>query len=221
MTPISDDVRGDQHTIHRIEAFTDIVMGFCLAQIGVSLVMPKGGFDTATVWMNVQLFLVSFFFIVVLWWLHHRIFKTYFVLNSFTLALNFTMLGSLVMTMYFLQIGLHVAAANGDAAPFLRCFAISFACAYGLLGGMLVYGLLSRRRELSLRDLQWGAQRASTFAIAVVFFVYAGSLGQQYGHFLAVRMNLAGLTLFVAAMVFARLAVPFLVKLAFVKSQPS
>ena len=93
-----------ERTIHRIEAFSDIVMGFCLAEIGLGLSIPRTG-DNANLGGNVFAFVASFSLVVMLWWNHHRLFRTYLVLTRATLFMNFALLGGLVLMLYFLQIG--------------------------------------------------------------------------------------------------------------------
>ena len=72
-------------------------MGFCLAEMGFNLAILKDPAALALVWPSLAAFAVSFVFVFlsVLWWFHHKLFVTYFVLNPLTVLLNFVMLGSL------------------------------------------------------------------------------------------------------------------------------
>jgi uncharacterized membrane protein len=162
------------HTVHRLEAFSDIVMGFCLAQLGVNLVMPKSGSDAAGVWANVAFFVAAFLFIALLWWMHHRTFATYFVLNLPMIVMNFAMLCGLILTLYFFESVIHVASAGNDPRIFFALFVYSFALVYALLGGMLLFGIIVRRHELSAADMRWGISQLAGIPIAVIFFVVVG-----------------------------------------------
>lgn len=164
-----------QHTVHRLEAFSDVVMGFCLAQLGLNLALP-GRLSVATdVLPNVALFIASFAFIALLWWLHHRTFSTYFVLNTPMIVTNFAMLCALVVTLYFFESVIHVPSSDANAAIYFPGFAVSFAIVYGLLGVMLVSGLRLRWSALPPSDIRWGIGQLTSIAIAVLFFALVGA----------------------------------------------
>jgi Endosomal/lysosomal potassium channel TMEM175 len=65
---------GDERTTHRLEAFSDIVIGFCMAELGLSLVIPKDAAGLASSWANLNVFAVSFVLIALIWWWHHKFF---------------------------------------------------------------------------------------------------------------------------------------------------
>ncbi|MGA8574250.1 MAG: TMEM175 family protein [Candidatus Cybelea sp.] len=171
-----------QHTVRRLEAFSDIVMGFCLAQLGLNLVLPQSYADAASVWPNVGLFIASFALISLLWWLHHRTFSTYFVLNTPTILMNFAMLCALVLTLYFFESVVHVSATGRNAAVYFNFFVFAFAAVYGLLGAMLVVGLRLRYSQLLPADIRWGIGQLSSIAIAVLFFVFVGTYASLRVH---------------------------------------
>jgi len=50
----------DERTTHRLEAFSDIVMGFCMAELGLNLVIPKNVAELASSWANLNVFALSF-----------------------------------------------------------------------------------------------------------------------------------------------------------------
>jgi len=200
----------DAHTIHRIEAFSDIVIGFCIAEIGANLVLPKSVTDINTLWVNAGFFLVAFAFIVIMWWFHHRIFTTYFVLNAFSLVMNFVILAGLVLTVYFLQVFVHAAASDQNPRLFFVLWAYSFANVYTLLGILLVSGMWMRRAELARADLRWGVQRTASIAMAVVFFVIiaAPANWSNGANAIARTALLAG----IAMVLIGRVILPFVLK---------
>jgi uncharacterized membrane protein len=174
------------HDVHRLESFSDVVIGFCLAQIGLTLVLPKNATDVSTVWSSSTFFIAAFIVIVALWWLHHRIFSTYFVLNAPMVFMNFGMLGGVILALYFLESIVHVSAAGGDPSWFFALFAIAFAVVYALLAGMLLVGLFLRRAELPPADLRWGIAQMVTIAMAALFFVFAACYATLALHRVAV-----------------------------------
>ena len=164
-----------QHTVHRLEAFSDVVMGFCLAQLGLNLVLPNRLSETADLLPGVLLFIAAFAFIALLWWLHHRTFSTYFVLNTPMVVMNFAMLCALVITLYFFESVLRVPSSDANAAIYFHWFAWAFALVYALIGAMLLLGVRQRFAQLPPADIRWGIGQLSSIAIAVLFFVFAGT----------------------------------------------
>ncbi|HET6275620.1 MAG TPA: TMEM175 family protein [Candidatus Cybelea sp.] len=175
-----------QHTIHRLEAFSDVVMGFCLAQLGLNLVLPGGSTDPNAVWGSVAFFIGAFAFIALLWWLHHRTFSTYFVLNTPMIFMNFAMLCALILTLYLFESVMHVSAAGGNGATYFNWFVFAFALVYGLLGVMLAVGLRLRYRELAPADIRWGIGQLTSVVIAVLFFVFVGAYASLGLHHLSI-----------------------------------
>jgi uncharacterized membrane protein len=175
----------DERTIHRIEAFSDIVIGFCLAEIGLGLSVPNSGATLASLAGNVFVFVASFSLVVMLWWNHHRLFKTYLVLTRATLVMNFALLGCLALMLYFLQIGARDITVQGAGQYFsLRLTLLSFGAIYALLAGMFAIGVRARWSALSAGDFAWGIERtAHMFAVAVLFAVAAATLGVSIGSF--------------------------------------
>jgi uncharacterized membrane protein len=165
-----------EHTIHRLEAFSDIVIGFCLAQLGLSLVLPKSATDMFSAWESTTFFVSAFVLIAVLWWLHHRTFSTFFVLNVPMVVLNFGVLCSLILTLYFLESFMHVAGMGQNPSRFFTLFIFSFAFVYALVGAMLLAGLLVRRAELSATEKRWAIGQLTSIAMAVLFGLIAGTV---------------------------------------------
>jgi uncharacterized membrane protein len=183
MIPKDSTVGADtERTLHRIEAFSDIVIGFCIAEMGINLIVPQHASDTRAVVTAVTGFAVSFVLISFVWWFHHRIFSTYFVLTRITLILNFTLLGSLVLMVYFQQIALHFIAMDKNPTNVVRMWMAGYGAVYGLLGAMLWIGLRKRWNALTLADLRWGVSRASVLCVgAAIFYLFAAGLAGVEG----------------------------------------
>ncbi|HYL27763.1 MAG TPA: TMEM175 family protein [Candidatus Nitrosotalea sp.] len=171
-----------ERTVHRLEAFSDIVIGFCLAQLGLSLVLPKNAADMFSVWESTTFFISAFILIAVLWWLHHSTFSTFFVLNIPMVVLNFGVLCSLILTLYFLESLAHVAALGQDPSRFFTLFVFSFALVYTLLGVMLLVGLLTRRAELPQTEIRWAVNQLTSILMAVLFGLIAGTYAALSPH---------------------------------------
>jgi len=198
----------DQHTIHRLEAFSDIVIGFCLAQAALNLVFPKSAADLPAVWTNAGFFLMSFSLIAVVWWFHHRTFNTYFVLNPLSVGLNFALLASLVLSLYFLQIFLHVAEYGRDVTVYLRLWLASFGVVYGLLGMLLLTGTIALRAKLSPADLRWSVNRIAVIVLGVAIFTFVPATGTVTSqHVASVTLALS-----LAMVLFGRVVLPRLLR---------
>jgi len=165
---------GDQHTIHRLEAFSDIVIGFCIAEMGLNLLLPKTAGALPSIVVGTNGFILSFVAISIVWWIHHRLFKSFFVLTSVTLVLNFAMLGCLVLMVYFQQIALHFMVTEERSDEAVQLWLGSYSVVYALLASMLWIGLRFRWETLTIDDLRWGLSRAIlTSAGTLAFVAYA------------------------------------------------
>lgn len=187
------------HTVHRLEAFSDIVMGFCLAQLGVNLVMPKNAGDVVDVWASATFFIAAFIVIALLWWLHHRTFTTFFVLTTPTVIMNFGMLCALIVTLYLFESVMHVAAKGQDPSAFFMLFIVSFSVVYALLGAMLLFGIIARRRELAPADLRWGTSQIVSIALAILLSTGGSYLMMSLASH---RVSISYVTLVLFAIVF-------------------
>jgi hypothetical protein len=66
------DPVADERTIHRYEAFSDIVIGFSLAELGSILVLPKSGESLFADPTWLVAFLLAFAVICALWFFSGR-----------------------------------------------------------------------------------------------------------------------------------------------------
>lgn len=195
-----------QHTVHRLEAFSDIVMGFCLAQVGLGLVLPKSSGDVVTVWASATFFVSAFVFIALLWWLHHRTFSTYFVLSAPMVVMNFGMLCGLILTLYFMEGVARFVDRGQNPFVLFSLFTLAFAVVYLLLGGMLFGGLRARFAELAPTDVRWAIGELANIAMTVVFFVYAGTYAVVEAH--RVAIGYVGVAIVIAIAVVRRAVLP-------------
>jgi transmembrane protein TMEM174 (potassium channel) len=158
----------DERTLHRLEAFSDIVIGFCLAEAGLSLVIPKSVAELATMWTSLNALAFSFVLVSMLWWYHHRLFVTYLTLNAATVVMNFALLAALVFGVYFQQVTIHFLAGGIDPGVPLRLWLGSMALIYVLLAAMYAIGILERRRALDAPAVLWGVSLTYQTAISAL-----------------------------------------------------
>lgn len=98
----------EQAVIHRLEAFSDIVIGFSLAQLAVTLVIPQHSpRDLFTHVKGVKElfgFGITFALVCAVWWSHHRLFRHLFVPVPVNIVANFAALGGVIFLAFSLQV---------------------------------------------------------------------------------------------------------------------
>jgi uncharacterized membrane protein len=99
---------------HRLEAFSDIVIGFSLAQLSLSLAIPARVADLAHRPVGLFAFAITFVIICMMWLRHHKWFEHYFIPTPPNVVLNFAILGAIVLLVYALQVFLHFINRGQD-----------------------------------------------------------------------------------------------------------
>lgn len=157
----------DERTVHRLEAFSDIVIGFGLAQLGASLTFDRTMTLDPT---GVIAFFGAFAIICSLWYFHHVLFERFFVPKGVPIVLNFLWLAIVVLLVFVAtQLRNGFAHRNLD----LTYFGL-YAAAYGILA--IQTGIGMRVRGEAAQEFRAGAIRNVTFMslwslIFVVCFV--------------------------------------------------
>ena len=159
-----------------------MVIGFCIAEMGLNLIIPKSAAQLPSIAVGAYGFAISFVLIVIVWWIHHRLFKSIFVLNTATVIVNFAMLGALVLMVYFQQICVHLIATGDDIAVALQLWFGSYGVVYALLSVMLWAGLRTRWTALSDDDLRWALGRAVLASLgSLLFLLNIAIIGYRIG----------------------------------------
>lgn len=135
----------EDRTVRRLEAFSDIVIGFGLAQLGAALTLQPKTMTLAPA--GVIAFFGAFAIVCSLWYFHHRLFEYFFVPKALPIVLNFLWLAIVVLLVYSaVQFpGQGFAHRNLD----MLYFAL-YALAYGILAVQTVLGM----RELRIAEPQ-------------------------------------------------------------------
>jgi uncharacterized membrane protein len=110
--------------VHRLEAFSDIVIGFSLAQLGTTLIVPR---HAAAIVDNpgwLWVFGLTFALVCLMWWSHNRIFRLAFAATPITVILNFILLATIVLLVYLAQVfaRLNAGSTPHDAMVAARCY---------------------------------------------------------------------------------------------------
>lgn len=188
MNPTHDETQ--QRLIHRLEAFSDIVIGFSLAQLALSLTIPKNG--AAGLLENpgpLIAFVITFALVCGMWWAHHRLFVHYFVPIALMVVLNFITLAGVSFAVYSVQLMLHegpphvpghpVIAGHGslDFAFYLG----SLTLVYGLLAVQYFYGWIIRRKLLPAKMAYDGLRATLMLAGVAIASAVIAVLTVRYG----------------------------------------
>lgn len=141
----------DAHIVHRLESFSDIVFGFSLAQVGVSLALPKHAMDILRHPTMLFSFAITFAMISAIWWVHARVFRHYFHPTRLAIVLNFVVLGLTILLVYTLEIFTHTKMPSPDYSAATRLYFGTFAFTFGALACLSAVGLHARWEHLSER----------------------------------------------------------------------
>src|SRR6478672_4918606 len=101
--PVDTKFRARSHEVSRIEAFSDVVFGFALTLLVVSLEVPKTFDDLLTDMRGFIPFAVCFGIFALVWWQHHNFFRRYGLDDAITATLNFVLLFVMLFYTYPLK----------------------------------------------------------------------------------------------------------------------
>jgi uncharacterized membrane protein len=156
-------------------------------------VVPKDPATFVKSWPSLEAFAASFIFVSCLWWFHHKLFLTYFVLNPVTVTLNFVMLGSLALAMYFQEVmAQFMATPKMDIKLPVLCWMISLAIVFGIVTVQYTIGIAHRRATLDERDIRWGVNRAFRTSVVTLLCITFPLAYALFGHLMTVLYTTAG-----------------------------
>lgn len=157
------DWRGGEIT--RLEAFCDVIFGFALTLLVVSLEVPRSYAEMARDMRGFLPFAVCFAQLALIWYTHYKFSRRYGLEDFYTVFLNLTLLFvvlfyvyplKFLFTMLFSQLthteGLE-AVSRADAATLMKIYGIGFASVFGLF--VLMYRHAYKlRRALELNEVE-------------------------------------------------------------------
>lgn len=196
----------EERTLHRLEAFSDIVIGFGLAQLGAVLVI-----DQKTMTLDaaaVIAYFGAFAVICSLWYFHHRLFENFFVPRTWPIVLNFLWL-AIVVLLVFCAAHFNSLNAFTNANLDLLYFGL-YAGAYGILAIQTILGVRAMPELDALQRLKSRANVAFMTFWAAVFVVCFALVKFMPGNALAgnaisLTFVIAGAGSFVMGFYFKRL----------------
>jgi uncharacterized membrane protein len=140
----------DEVFVRRLEAFGDIVMGFSLALLGLTLIVP----NHAAILVEQQTWLVAyvwtFALVCVMWASHYWTFRYVFVPTPFCLIVNYAKLALTVLLIFMVQVLLR-SYQTGTERDVIYANELYWGCLAAIWAAsalLLIVGLRDRRAYL-------------------------------------------------------------------------
>jgi uncharacterized membrane protein len=158
----------EEHLVHRLEAFSDIIIGFSLAQMTLNLALPNDVLDLfAKHSQALAAFGLTFCIVAGMWWSHHRLFTSYFVPTGLNVVLNFLSLGGVMFLVYSLQVWIH-STAHRDVA--YAMYSSSIAWVICIIAFLMYRGVILRGQRMKPEVAQLGRRRSIRVGIIGIAF---------------------------------------------------
>jgi uncharacterized membrane protein len=146
----------------RIDGFSDVVFGFALTLIVVSLEVPHTYAELHRVLLGFIPFFICFVFLIMVWWSHFRFFRRYGLHDVATILINSVLLFTLLFYVYPLKFLFTVAIGHVDDTVFndvlqlrelMVVYGAGFAAIYFCISA-LYFNAWRQRRHLHLSPLE-------------------------------------------------------------------
>jgi uncharacterized membrane protein len=161
----------DEHNARRYEAFSDVVIGFCLAQLAFSLHVPAHAADLFHDFQWLYGFAWAFANVCGMWWFHHRLFSLLWIPRPIPVLLNFVWLALIVICIFATQVVSEVGVrADGIDPSAYRFLFASFALAYLLITVQYAVCLRERGASVSRGTVLRGRGQLATMGVWTATF---------------------------------------------------
>jgi uncharacterized membrane protein len=134
------------HEVTRLEAFSDVIFGFALSLIVISLEVPKTYGELMETMRGILPFAFCFLIFIGLWLQHHEFFRRYALQDKTTLVLNIALLFVILFYVYPLKFmfvlmarevfGEPVRVSLAEARTLFTIYGVGFAAVNWLLAAM-------------------------------------------------------------------------------------
>ncbi len=176
--------------ITRLEAFSDVVFGFAITLLVVSLEVPHNYSELMQDMRGFLPFAVCFTKLVLIWYEHYSFSRRYGLEDARTVVLNVALLFVVLFYVYPLKflftlilgrmVGSHetMLTADSEAANLMRIYAIGWAAVFTLFT-LLYWHAYSLRKALGLNEVETYATRRSIqrnlghLAVGVISFGFS------------------------------------------------
>jgi len=149
------------HEVSRLEAFSDVIFGFSISLLVVSLEAPKSYHELMEMLHGFLPFTICFAIFMMIWWEHHRFFKRYALQDATTIALNIGLMFVVLFYVYPLKYMFTMVTGGGDRASIppggyqvlFTVYGLGFTAVFWLLAA-LYWHAERRRAELGLNEVE-------------------------------------------------------------------
>jgi len=160
--------------VRRIESFSDLVIGFSLALLALTLSIPPQISDLITnPWWLIAYFW-TFGIICSLWFTHQRLFTHFFWPEPISIIANFVLLSMVGLIVYFVQVFVHYHHELDKVWAFLAYF-FAFGIALVALGSLYLHGTRRRWQQL-VPDERFTGLKYAVRGIVVGTAIVAGTV---------------------------------------------
>src|SRR5258705_11790796 len=115
------EFRHRAHEVSRLEAFSDVIFGFAVSLLVVSLEAPKSYHELMEVMHGFLPFAICFFIFIDIWWEHHDFFRRYAlqdrVINVVNTLLLFVVLFYVYPLKFMFTLALSALEGHGMSVP--------------------------------------------------------------------------------------------------------
>jgi uncharacterized membrane protein len=161
----SDGFRLRGTEMSRIDGFSDVVFGFALTLLVVSLEIPKTYAELHESLLGFFPFAICFMFLMMVWHAHYKFFRRFGLHDKGTIFINSMLLFVILFFVYPLKFlftfvvdifsgrTMHAFESSAQIANLMAIYAIGYACVY-LLFGALYWNAWRQREVLELNPLE-------------------------------------------------------------------
>jgi uncharacterized membrane protein len=164
--------RNRAHEVSRIEAFSDVIFGFAISLLVVSLEAPKTYAQMMEVLRGFLPFAICFWLFIDIWFEHHHFYKRYALHDRTTMFLNTLLLFVILFYVYPLKyiftlftagiLGERVELPPGGQTFLFTIYGIGLTSVFWILAAMYRHAG-QRRDELGLNEVEVMDTRESVY----------------------------------------------------------
>jgi len=155
------------HFVRRLESFTDIVIGFSLAEVGISLVVPAHPLDIFTHPTSIVALFLTFGVLFRIWWSLTAVFARYFVPNRLMIGLNCVCVALTIFQVFSLQMWLKFNVSTVDDLTAARIYFATAALTLATVACLHGIGVITCWRRVTDVVRVFGVRNAFDAAITV------------------------------------------------------
>jgi len=155
--------RNRAHEVSRVEAFSDVIFGFAISLLVVSLEAPKTYEQMLEMLRGFLPFAICFWLFIDIWFEHHHFFKRYALQDQPTMFLNTLLLFVILFYVYPLKymftlftmgiLGQHVDIPPGGQTFLFTIYGIGVTAVFWILAA-LYHHAWKRRDDLDLNEVE-------------------------------------------------------------------